>query len=241
MENPFDAQLRARAKARIMSARATRSAATPLHFIVTLIVAALASLTLVMASPAGAHKGKKDEAAQQFQPGQGRTPTPGELTVGKDMPMDGMMSSKEDRAKMPFGERLIDWFGRVHTIIIHFPIAFFPAALFTAIVGRRRPAFIKPVQFLVLAGGLVAPVAALLGWFNGGFSLSDSDPLLAVHRWLGTAIGVGGFGLAIWAWRRPEADRSIGMITALTAITAAVIVQGWFGGALVHGIDHLNW
>lgn len=204
------------------------------------IAIALAFAVLLASSPALAHKGKKDETAQQVQPGQVNTPAGADPTMGMNMPM-GKMSSEEDRAKMPFGARLIDWLGRVHTIIIHFPIAFFPAALFTAIVGRRRPAFIKPVQFLVLAGGLVTPVAALLGWFNGGFALSDTDPLMAVHRWLGTAIGVGGFGLAIWAWRRPEADRSIGMIAGLAVITVAVIVQGWFGGALVHGIDHLNW
>jgi len=22
---------------------------------------------------------------------------------------------------------------------------------------------------------------------------------------------------------------------------AAIVVQGWFGGALVHGMDHMNW
>jgi hypothetical protein len=31
------------------------------------------------------------------------------------------------------------------------------------------------------------------------------------------------------------------MIAALTAMTIAIVVQGWFGGALVHGIDHMNW
>lgn len=224
-----------------MSARVSLRAAAPLRFLFTLIVAALAALTLVVASPAVAHKGKKDDAAQPVQQGQGRTPTSGELTIGKDMPMDGMMSSEKDRAKMSFGERLIDWLGRFHSVIIHFPIAFFPAALFTAIVGRRRPLFAKPVQFLVVTGGIAAPIAALLGWFNGGFSLTDTDPLLQFHRWLGTAIGAGGLALGIWAWKQPEEDRGAGMIAGLTVITAAVIVQGWFGGALVHGIDHLNW
>lgn len=31
-------------------------------------------------------------------------------------------------------------------------------------------------------------------------------------------------------------DRGAGMIAALTAMTIAIVVQGWFGGALVHGI-----
>ena len=28
---------------------------------------------------------------------------------------------------------------------------------------------------------------------------------------------------------------------ALYVAIAAILVQGWFGGALVHGVDHLNW
>lgn len=31
------------------------------------------------------------------------------------------------------------------------------------------------------------------------------------------------------------------MIFGLVAITVAIVVQGWYGGAMVHGIDHMNW
>lgn len=31
------------------------------------------------------------------------------------------------------------------------------------------------------------------------------------------------------------------MIVALSVITAAIVIQGWYGGALVHGMDHMNW
>ena len=44
-----------------------------------------------------------------------------------------------------------------------------------------------------------------------------------------------------FALRRPEQDRGSGMIVGLSILTAAILVQGWFGGALVHGVDHLNW
>lgn len=144
-----------------------------------------------------------------------------------------------DRASMSFVARMLDWLGRLHPVIVHFPIAFFPAALFTAVAGRRRPAFGKPVQFLVVAGGILAPVAAILGWLDA--ANADPGPLLTVHRWLGTAVGVGGSGLAIWAARKPDQSRSSGMIIALAVITGAIVVQGWYGGALVHGIDHMDW
>lgn len=57
----------------------------------------------------------------------------------------------------------------------------------------------------------------------------------------GPASGVGALGLAIWSLRKPQQDRGVGLIVGLTIITAAIVVQGWFGGALVHGMDHMNW
>ena len=153
--------------------------------------------------------------------------------------MMGDMDMGVDRSKMNLFERLMNWLGRTHPFIVHFPIAFFPAALFTAVIGRRREAFARPVQFLVVTGGIAAPLAALFGWFDAVGA--DPDPLLTAHRWLGTGIGIGGLALAIWAWLRPGQDRSIGMIAALAIITAAILVQGWFGASMIHGIDHLNW
>ena len=207
----------------------------------TLIALWLAALALGV-SPAGAHK--KERHAPPAAAQQGSVPGAAGAT---DAPMAGhdmsnMMEKMDaDRAEMSTLERFGDWLGRLHPIVIHFPLAFFPAALFTAVVGRKRPAYAKPVQFLVVAGGLIAPVAMVLGWLTGGLTVTDTDPLLRVHRWLGTAIGLSGLALAIWAWKRPEDDRKPGMIAALAGITAAIVVQGWFGGALVHGIDHMDW
>jgi len=65
--------------------------------------------------------------------------------------------------------------------------------------------------------------------------------MLQNHRWLGTGVGIGALGLAICAMRKPQRDRSVGMIAGLAIIKAAIVVQGWFGGALVHGMDHMNW
>ena len=211
------------------------------------VVWPLALLTSAMSVPASAHEQHKKQqelAAQQAAAAKQRqAAAAGQMSVEQMHENMGemMMEPAKDRSQMSLAERLLDWLGRFHPIIVHFPIAFFPAALFTAVVGRRRPAFSAPVQFLVVAGGIIAPISALLGWFNGGWTLWDTDPLLAVHRWLGTGIGVGGLLLAIWAWKRPWEDRGAGMILALTLMTIAIAAQGWFGGALVHGAEHLNW
>ena len=212
------------------------------------VVWGLMLLIAVISVPASAHEQHRKQqelAAQQAAAAakQRQAAAAGQMTAEQMHENMGemMMEPAKDRSQMSVAERLLDWIGRFHPIIVHFPIAFFPAALFTAVVGRRRPAFSAPVQFLVVAGGIIAPISALLGWFNGGWTLWDTDPLLAVHRWLGTGIGVGGLLLAIWAWRRPWEDRGAGMILALTAMTIAIAAQGWFGGALVHGAEHLNW
>lgn len=219
----------------------------PLALLATLMLAAI---------PAAAHtdhkKKKPAEAAQVVprvtQPGTPAAAPPEapsvvstDPTVAHSQMGEMMERMSEDRSKMTRFERLLNWLGRLHPMIVHFPIAFFPAALFTAIVGRRRPAFASPVQFLVVAGGIIAPVAALLGWLDGGFDFANDDMLLQNHRWLGTAIGILALGLAIWAIRKPEEDRGPGMLIGLSIITAAIVVQGWFGGALVHGMDHMNW
>lgn len=216
----------------------------------------LFALVFVVASPALAHKDhKKAPAANQA------VPAPVTAQAGAAVPVqpvaqgaastnpavahqqmgEMMEAMAEDRSKMTGIERLLNWLGRLHPMIVHFPIAFFPAALFTAVVGRKRPAFGTPVQFLVVAGGIIAPIAALFGWFNAGFDWATDDSLLQPHRWLGTFIGVIAFGLAIFAWRKPAQDRGPGMIIGLSIITAAIAIQGWFGGALVHGMDHMNW
>lgn len=205
---------------------------------------ALAFALLLANSPALAHKGEKKpaEAAQTMQQGAqhgAAMPMTGEPAVAgsqSNTMMDGMDMGM-DRSKMSFFERLVGWFGRLHPLIVHFPIAFFPAALFTAIVGRRRPSFAAPVQFLVVAGGIFVPIAAATGWLTG--LTADPEPILAYHRWLGVTIGLAGAGLGLWAWRRPWEDRGAGMILALTVMTIAIAVQGFLGAGLTHGMSHM--
>ncbi len=213
-------------------------------------VPVLAAVMVSAAAPAAAHEEHRRQRAaamQAMQAAEARTGAPGHRAPDSVDPavnhmrmVEAMEPPRVDRTTMSFWARLFDWIGRLHPILVHFPIAFFPAALLTAIVGRRRPAFAQPVQFLVVAGGIIAPVAAVLGWIDGGFAIATDDWMLAYHRWLGTGIGVGALGLAIWALRKPEQDRGPSMIVALTIMTVAIVAQGWFGGALVHGIGHMG-
>ena len=215
-----------------------------------LAVTIFLALLMLALSPAAAHKDhkKKEQEAAQLAAQQAGQQGPDRTATSAGAPsaapaasahMEGMDDMDMDRSKLPFFERLYEWFGRLHPAIVHFPIAFFPAALLTAVVGRRRPAFSAPVQFLVVAGGIFAPIAAVAGLIAG--MSADPEPILTYHRWLGVTIGVAGAGLGIWAWRRPWEDRGAGMILALTIMTIAIAVQGFWGAVLTHGMDHLSF
>jgi uncharacterized membrane protein len=151
------------------------------------------------------------------------------------------IAALEEEAAKPVPARLLDWLGRLHPFAVHFPLALFPVALVALIMARRRGSALDVIRALIVVGGAAAAGAALLGWFNAGFQLGDKDDLLAWHRWLGTAIGLVGAGLAIWVWRSLAAVNSRRIVWSLAAITLALLVQGWIGGALIHGIDHLAW
>ena len=240
MENYLNAQFGAPAETRLMNALSLRL--RELWRLVLGVIAAVALSSLIV-SPAVAHEQhrKEQQAAKAAAEARERQLAGGSVeTVPAHEAMNGMMDGMDmemDRSNMPFFERLIGWFGRLHPAIVHFPIAFFPAALFTAIVGRRRPAFAAPVQFLVVAGAIFAPIAAVAGWFAA--MGSDPDPILTYHRWIGVAVGIVGAGLGIWAWKRPWEDRGAGMILALSLMTIAIAAQGFLGAAVTHGMEHL--
>src|SRR3546814_9586574 len=121
-------------------------------------------------SPASAHKAhERNEVAEAL------SEAPKSLSSSSAAPSPETQTKVTEEARSPTFERLLDWLGRLHPSIVHFPLAFVPAALFTAVVGRRRPGFQEATRFLILAGGLTAPVAMLLGWLDGGWSLWRSE------------------------------------------------------------------
>jgi uncharacterized membrane protein len=208
------------------------------------LIRALALLLLALAiAPAAAHK-DHEKAAEQRAQQQRRAaakiiPHPMSPAV-HDAVKDDLARIEAEAARPPLG-RLLDWVGRIHPFAVHFPLALFPVAWVAVMLARRRgSAPDDTMQALVIVAGAAGAAAALLGWVNAGWSLSDADPILQAHRWLGTALGAAGGGLAIWSWRRPEAMAKRAMPWSLGLVSLALLVQGWLGGALIHGVDHLN-
>ncbi|PWG03812.1 hypothetical protein DF286_03160 [Sphingosinicella humi] len=143
-----------------------------------------------------------------------------------------------------FAQRLLSWLGRLHSLVVHFPIAMFLGALGVELFGlwKGRRNYERAAQVMLVVGAIGAVAAAFLGWFAGGFYLTDRNTVLMAHRWLGTAIAVAGLlllYLSVTARRAPDKPRRV-YWALLGAVTVAIAIQGWMGGTFMHGgVDHL--
>jgi plastocyanin len=141
---------------------------------------------------------------------------------------------------------LIRWLGKFHPPAANFPIALLVAAAIAEILFATsgRPPFDAASRFCLWFGALAAVLTGTLGWFTGGFRTADPSWVMTTHRWLGTSTDV----LALFALVMGEASRRPGrererrwFRVLLVIVTVMVLVAGFFGGALVYGIQHYAW
>ncbi len=142
--------------------------------------------------------------------------------------------------------------GRLHPILVHFPIALVSAA--AAIEAwrflRRERGVSAASAPLLTAAALTALAATGSGWLNAAWEHgSDASDHLARHRWLGTIIAVALVGIALIAVRARRQASTLGgsagsfvLAQRLGALGGAAIVGlvGHLGGELVHGEDYLQ-
>jgi mono/diheme cytochrome c family protein/uncharacterized membrane protein len=153
---------------------------------------------------------------------------------------------EEAQPPMGFSEKLIRWLGKSHPAAVHFPIALLMAAaaaeLLRLVTGK--PASDAVSRYCVWFGTVTAVVASILGWFVGGFRLTDASWVLMTHRWLGTStVACAGLVLLLTeVSRRPDRRRTRKWFrVTLLVVAALVLVTGYFGGAMVFGLNHYTW
>ena len=148
--------------------------------------------------------------------------------------------------ELPFIQHFLDWLGRFHVVVVHFPIALLVAAavgeLWSLWCGVRRPA--DSVRFCILLAAVGAVAAAILGWLHAAFSgfAASSSQALVFHRWTGTAAGV----VAVVAAALSERDARRGVRSPLFRVllfvgALLVGVAAHLGGTLVYGANYFNW
>ncbi len=200
------------------------------------LLAALATLSVL--NPAAAHKNHQQEKTEtaSVRP----TPTSPSMPPSEmQQQMEAHMEATEAQEPKSFPERLLGWFGRMHPFAVHFPIALFPVALVALVLARRRGETVELIRSLIVVAGIGSVIAAALGWLNGGLTVQDTDQVLMLHRWLGTVLGLIGGALGIWAWRRRDSVYGRQMVLALGAVVALLLVQGFLGGSVTHGMEHM--
>ncbi|WP_375267856.1 DUF2231 domain-containing protein [Phenylobacterium sp.] len=201
-------------------------------------------LPFFLTGPARAHKDHPQQAAAVGTAASGTSADSPEMAGA--MPAHDAAPGHMAAEPRPtsFAGRLVDWLGRWHPSVVHFPIALFivAGALEAWAIVRRRPSMLETTRILVALGALGALVAVALGWMAMGWNLAEDKPLETAHRLLGSTIA----GLALVTWwannrflrrRGTGAGALYGGLLGLTVL--AIGVNGYLGGALIHGVDHL--
>ncbi len=169
----------------------------------------------------------------------GPVDAPSDRAAAESVPDAGVEPAADDRPP---------WWGRVHPVLVHFPLAGMPLALlgFLAWIRRGRESFAKADVGPLLA----ATVAAILA-VNSGKTLEDATRFSASmqeidqdHEWYSERIMVLAIALSvlrIWRWNRMTGRWRWVYGGGLLLACGLLAYTGFLGGSLVFGPDHLKW
>jgi uncharacterized membrane protein len=133
------------------------------------------------------------------------------------------------------------FFGRLHPLVVHFPIGFLVIAFLMEIVARqqRNTGLSQAINFVLFWGFISAVLACIFGWLlsqNGDYDENALD----FHKWTGivTAIASG-----IVYYLKTQKDNSLAIRWYFPSFIVAMLlltVAGHLGGDLTHGSDYLT-
>lgn len=129
--------------------------------------------------------------------------------------------------------------GRLHPILVHFPIALIVAAFGCELVStatRSREWHVAAVANLRI-GAVFAVGSVIAGWIFAWSPMVDMSPSLEWHRWVGACTALVAVGTGFSADSAVDgSSRSIWMYRAALGTAAALVaVTGHLGGVLVWG------
>ena len=133
--------------------------------------------------------------------------------------------------------------GRLHPLLIHFPIALVMIAVAAesaaVITGGGRWRALAVGNLRAAAG--FALVAAVAGWWLASAKEIEASTLLEWHRWLGTAGACATVAAAATTWCDDARSLVVWMYRiALFGAGALVGLAGHLGGLLVWGVNYFR-
>ena len=134
--------------------------------------------------------------------------------------------------------------GKLHPLLVHFPIALVLAAAGAEIVaiGTRRPSWRAMAVANLRAGAAMGALTLIAGWVLATAPFVEATPSLAWHRWTGVTAVAATFGAAL-ASRRSHVQSRRSLVVyrgALFGAAVLVAIAGHLGAALVWGPDFLG-
>ncbi len=206
----------------------------------------LVCASFLSVSPAYAHgkkgHGEPASAAATAQPSQdaailGAASADPEQSAGAAQESgghDGAVGDHESESNTGF----FGFLTKLHPATVHFPVALFLMAALTELFVMAGRGGLEPaIRVLIYGGAAGGVVAALFGWIHTGLWFGG-DTVMQFHRWNGMLIAVLGLVLVALV-RRPAPGRSL-LRTGLFAMAAFILAQGFLGGELAHGENHLG-
>ena len=142
----------------------------------------------------------------------------------------------------PDGNERAEWMqfiGRFHPLLVHFPIALFMLVPILEIVGRSaRFEYLRlSVNFVLVLATLGATTAAILGWCLGR-SEGYSGSLITQHMWGGLSLSI--ICWVCWLLRTQRRELGVSYAIALALGVGLVAWTGYRGGQLSLGRNHLT-
>lgn len=126
--------------------------------------------------------------------------------------------------------------GRLHPMVVHFPIGLLVVALIMEMIAwNKRKSYQSAIHTLIVIGAISALVSVAMGLILANTEDYGGD-LLGLHQWTGIATMVLA-GITSFMYKRRSRQLQIFFLT-LTVV--GVTVAGHYGASLTHGEDYLT-
>lgn len=139
---------------------------------------------------------------------------------------------------------LWQFLGRLHPLIVHFPIGLLFVALLLELLtlNKRNPDLRRAIHILLVVGTASALLAAAFGWLLEAQD-NYSGEVLSIHKWAGIATAILA-SITLLVHRHIVNKSAFDMLmtyrSVLIVTVAGVSVAGHFGASLTHGSDFLT-